>query len=254
MEYAKDFLDILSALRTYIVDSIGVLFTLFGGAIEFLKSHDGFGNFLTGLIGAAIGGFFTLKGAEKAHILEQENARADEDKLLDNTLAMLKVEINSAWEIYWIEYGKDLVELDDTEPLLSTFPIGEDPFTIFNSAPEALAMAPREIAKDIVYFYMRAKGLVAMVKENSSDTEECRRYAFDSMMQKRHDPAFLELTNDAFAKKLEEHYVACIDEMSARLLMVSTATGMKILTQELKEVVERLNNSIDKYLIDRARA
>lgn len=253
MEYAKDFLEILSSLRTYLIESIEALFTLFSGTINFLKAHEGLGNFITGLLGAALGGYFTLKGAEKAHTLEKENSKSDEEKLLDNTLAMLKVEINSAWEIYWSEYGKDLLQLSETEPLLSTFPIGEDPFTIFNSAPAALAMAPREIAKDIVFFYMRAKGLIAMVKENSSDTEECRRYAFDSMMQKRHDPLMRDISIDVATKKLEEHYSACIDERAARLLMGSTADGMKMLTEELKTVVERLNTSIDDHLTGRIR-
>ncbi|PAA31758.1 hypothetical protein CJU73_01630 [Pseudomonas fragi] len=200
-------------------------------------------NLVVGLIGAGIGGFCTLKGSKHAHRLALEKeAAADHEKMV-TTLMLLRTEIAMAWQIFWDEIGSEMLAQAADEPYLAIFPIGESPFPLFNSAPQALNLLPCVLAQDIVHFYMRAKGLIAMIEMNNRDYEQALQHArhlLDShLAQDRYMPQQLQ----------QELFQGGVKYMAAMLGMGDTTKGIRGLADELAPVVKRITTAVDELLV-----
>ncbi len=210
-------------------------------------SADTFVNFAAGLIGAAIGGYCTLLGAEKAHALATKKEADAEHERMVSTLMLLRTEIETAWTIYRTEYADDLLKLPDGEPYLTGFPIGESPFSIFNSAPQALNLLPRDLAKDVVHFYMRAKGLIAMIEMNNQDYEQALQHG------RRQLTAQMEQASQRYQQLSEEDqqqaFQSGVEFMAALQGMGGTPGIMRDLTRELEPVVQRITAAVDELLV-----
>ncbi|GLU42315.1 hypothetical protein [Pseudomonas sp. NBRC 100443] len=208
---------------------------------------DTFVNLAVGLVGAVIGGCFTLHGTKIAHKLAMEKETNAERERMVSTLMLLRTEINAAWRIFKKEIGDELLAQNDETPYLTLFPIGESPFPLFNSAPHALNLLPHDLAQDIVHFYMRAKGLIAMIEMNNRDYEQALQYArsqlasyLDQARQKN-----LEMPEDM----QQRIFKGGVDFMAALLGMGSTADGMRGLSRELDPVVGRITAAVDDLLV-----
>lgn len=129
----------------------------------------------TALIGALAGGWFTLNATVRAHNLSRESTKSENLSATANSLSLIQVELQTAWNIYNLEYASELLEGEDGEPYLVTWPIGKDTFTIFNSMPQCLAEISPAVSSRIVEMYMRIKGLVAMIEENNKNVELARK-------------------------------------------------------------------------------
>lgn len=203
-------------------------------------------NLAVGLIGAGIGGFFTLKGAKHAHRLALEKeAVADHEKMV-TTMMLLRTEISTAWQIFWDEMGNEVVAQTADEPYLAILPVGESPFPLFNSAPQALTLLPCDLAQDIVHFYMRAKGLIAMIEMNNRDYEQALQHArhlLDShLVQDRDLPQQLQ----------QELFQDGVNYMAVMLGMGDSAEGIRGLARELAPVVKRITTAVDELLVPHA--
>jgi hypothetical protein len=207
-------------------------------------SVDSYISLASGLLGAAIGGFFTLKGATNAHelALKKEEA-ADREKMI-TTLMLLRIEISTAWEAFNEECGNELSEQDDGVPFLNILPIGANPFPIFDSGPPALNLLPRELAKDIVRFYMGAKGLIASIEMNNRDYEQALQHARVRLLSHaerahKHGEALSDDEHD-------EVFKDGVEFMAGQLGMGDTADAIRSLKQELTLVVARITTNIDE--------
>lgn len=204
-------------------------------------------NFAAGLIGAGIGGFCTFKGTKYAHRLALEkDAAADHERMI-TTLMLLRTEIATAWKIFEDEIGREMLAQKAGEPYLTLFPIGESPFPLFNSAPQALNQLPRDLAQDIVHFYMRAKGLIAMIEMNNRDYEQALQHArhlLDSYLARAR-----EQDRDMPEQLQQEIFQGGVNYMVAMLGMGDIAEGMRGLARELAPVVQRITTAVDELLV-----
>ncbi|KQV10064.1 hypothetical protein ASC74_13615 [Pseudomonas sp. Root329] len=202
---------------------------------------------LSGLVGALIGGAFTLRGATKAHELAlKKEAAADKEKMV-TTLMLLRTEIATGWKIFKDEYVGELSQQTPDTPYLVIFPIGESPFAIFNSAPQALALLPQKLAKDIVHFYIRAKGVVAMIEMNNRDYEQALQYG-RSVLANHVESARAQ--NTKMPEELKEQvFLEGVQFMAGQLGMSDTADGIRELGQELEPVVQRITAAVDELLV-----
>lgn len=201
----------------------------------------------SGLAGAGIGGFFTLKGATKAHELALKKEEAADRERMITTLMLLRTEIATAWEMFTEEYGNELSEQAPGTPFLVILPVGASPFPIFDSGPQALNLLPRELAKDIIRFYMRAKGAIAMVEINNRDYEQALQYGrsyLNDYAQRARDQG-KELTDEMRQQLIE----TSVGFMAAQLGMGDTADGIRALGQELEPVVRRITTTVDELFI-----
>ena len=209
-----------------------------------LGSPDAYISLFSGLVGALIGGAFTLKGTTKAHELALKKEQAADQEKMVTTLMLLRTEISTAWALFKYEYADELSKLPPEAPYLTIFPIGASPFPIFDSAPPALNLLPSGLAKDVVHFYMRAKGLIAMIEMNNRDYEQALRHARSLLLnnlehahQKNH-----ELPNE----QRDQIFHGGVAFMAAHLGMGDTADGIRSLGQELEPIVQRITTSVDE--------
>lgn len=197
---------------------------------------------------AYIGAKATSKATTKAHNYSIQKSKNDELEKTRNMLKLIKVELTSAWEIYYLEYGLELLQLPDGAPCVDIFPIGENPFPIYDSAPSCLANIDPAISANIVRIYMRVKGLISMINLNNSDCQSAfsaGRHATQELANKA--IAQGKEINEDLTKKLDEYHDYYSHQEARKLRMGHTAYSMKLLTIELKDLLSTAEKDIDNF-------
>lgn len=205
--------------------------------------------FFSALIGALVGGGLTMKATKMAHQLESKRLSNEQKTVLNNTLSLLKVELSTAWEIYKYEYADNLLKLADTEPYLNAFPIGENTFPIYDSAPSCLANAPPEITREIIKIYMRIKGLITMVQSNNADYLLACEYGRTETEKLRATitPTLLE-PNEEFFKLLSSSYLQHMKVQACLLGMGNNTEGLKNITKEISSTLDSIILKIETHI------
>lgn len=209
-----------------------------------LGSADAYISLASGLAGALIGGLFTLKGATNAHELALKKEEAADRERMITTLMLLRTEIASAWDLFKEECGDEVSEQAEGTPFLSVLPIGANPFPIFDSGPPALNLLPRELAKDLVHIYMRAKGLIALIEMNNRDYEQALQHARIRLLS--HAERALKDGEVFSDEKHDEVFKDSVEFMAGQLGMGDTADSIRSLTRELAPIVERITTKVDE--------
>ncbi|RMO93701.1 hypothetical protein ALQ32_200206 [Pseudomonas syringae pv. tagetis] len=202
---------------------------------------------LSALIGALIGGLFTMwathrtqKGESDRATQEWRHNRAqvedERQQTLANTAQLILVEVTTAWNVYRAEYAAELMQIPDGAPYLCVFPIGDKSFPIFDSAPASLAQLPPATSQQIVRFYMRAKGMISMINMNNIDTERAREFA-NVELQKRSSQTESIAGFETDPAEISARYDQDAKRMASLLGMGSTADGLKGLTNEIEGLV-----------------
>lgn len=182
---------------------------------------------------------------------EQEiiRRRKEEDKILINTLKLIRTELLVAWDIYESEYAVDLKKTPPTEPFLNVFPLGDNLFPIYDSAPVRLADSPIEISQEIVRIYMRMKGLVTMINNNNVNTANVHERAM-AIFQKRSDEARLAQVD--FTREFTDHLQSSFERhrlWEARNLgMDGDVNSMKLLTDEIEKLLASIITKLDAHI------
>lgn len=185
-----------------------------------------FKEFVSAIIGAAIAGWFSFKAIERAHTFALEKAADDDARITRQTLELLMVEVTSALKIFDQEFAPDLEQLEDGEPYIVQFPIGENTFALYDAAPMCLANLRPEISSTLVRLYMRMKGMVAMIESNNADTA------------KAHEAARVELLKIGRASFMEtaDLYERLVRVAANNMMMGTTADAMKLVAVEIREL------------------
>ena len=201
------------------------------------------------LTAAYIGARATSKATTKAHNYSINKSKHDELETTRNTLKLIKVELTSAWEIYFSEYGSDLLELQDGEPCTDIFPIGENPFPIYDSAPSCLANIDPQLSAKIIRSYMRVKGLISMINLNNADC----KIAFSAGRNATQELANRAIAegieiNEDLTKNLDKYHDYYSIQEARKLRMDQTAHAMKLLTIELRDLLSTVSTDIDRFI------
>lgn len=146
-----------------------------------------------------------------------------------------------------LEYGKDLMLLPDNTPYINIFPIGDNPFAIYDSAPSSLANVDPVVAARIVRVYMRTKGLITMINLNSKDCQtvhDAGRYAVQKIVNKSISEG--KAIDEEGARRLNDYYDFYVQQEAKQLGMGNTSEGMKSITMELGELLMVIKSDIDR--------
>ncbi|MCX2546568.1 hypothetical protein [Pseudomonas sp. COW5] len=207
-------------------------------------SADSYVSLASGLVGALIGGAFTLKGATKAHELAMEKEKAADKDRTVKTLMLLRIEISAAWQSFREECFDTLLEQQLETPFLEIVPIGASPFPIFDSGQQALTLLPQDLAKDVVHFYMRAKGVIAMIEVNNRDYEEALQHG-RALLTKRTEQD-REQRKNSIDDEQAQQFLEDVEFMASLLGMPGTADGIRSIGQELEPLVQRITTKVDE--------
>lgn len=117
--------------------------------------------FISGLIGAVVGGLFTLY-ATRTELRANEKTRAraeaaDVRSLLDS----LRVELDTLWTFHQLRIGDAVEKLAPGQPLLYYYPLSQDYFTIYNSNAASIGRLDDDVLRRaIVTTYNKCKKVV----------------------------------------------------------------------------------------------
>lgn len=124
--------------------------------------------FAAALIGAIVGGLFTLKATDKAIRVENEKENRQDEKEIQNLLDALGVEIKTLWDFHMKRIGVMIEELPDGKPLDFYYPLTQDYFTIYNSNAALIGrIKDAELREAIVVCYNKCKKVVDGFKYNN---------------------------------------------------------------------------------------
>lgn len=197
------------------------------------------------LAAAYIGARATSRATTKAHEYAMKKTKNDEVEITSNTLRLIEAELTTAWSIYMLEYGEELLPLPEDVPYINILPIGDNPFPIYDSAPSCLANVDPQVSAKIVRIYMRTKGLISMINLNNADCQAvyiAGRYATQNLVNKAISEG--QAINEDGARKLNEYHDFYVQQEAKKLGMGGTANGMKSLTVELNELLSAIKTDI----------
>ncbi len=157
--------------------------------------------FISALIGAVVGGYFTLKATDKA--IREENAKEDrqEEKEVQNLLDALGVEINALWSFHMRRIGEVVEQLAENTPLMIYYPLSQDYFTIYNTNAAAIGrIKEAPIRESIVVTYNKCKKVVDGFKYNNELIKDFKQSAAPEVKQDLITYAYL-IKSDHFELK-----------------------------------------------------
>ena len=127
-----------------------------------------FKEFIIGLIGALLGGFFTLLGTLVAQFLENRREISKEKRELKGVLQAFHTELQTLWERYLSTAGQKVEDLSPGNPLLMYWPITQDYFTIYSTNARKIGeIEDPRLRKLLVTAYIRSRGLIDSFRMNN---------------------------------------------------------------------------------------
>lgn len=123
---------------------------------------------LSGLIGAVVGGAFTLYATNKTIRAQNLKDDHDEEKEVQNLLEALAVEIGALWGFHMQRVGGIVENLKRGEAIEFYYPLTQDYFTVYNENADKIGKVPNdELRTAIVLCYNKCKKVVDGFKYNN---------------------------------------------------------------------------------------
>lgn len=131
------------------------------------------GNFISGLVGAAIGGAATLVGAKWQLSEAEAGQKKREDKHHAAILRAIHDELETLWDHYLKTVGNQIAALPKDKPFNAYWPVSNDYFVVFNSNAVFLGhIEDSDLRKSLIVAYSAAKGLVDSFRLNNAMVEK----------------------------------------------------------------------------------
>ncbi|SFN14073.1 hypothetical protein SAMN05428971_0222 [Candidatus Pantoea varia] len=127
---------------------------------------------ISGLIGAIVGGLFTLWGTLIEGKRQERNNEADSKEKKKNVLIGVKTEITTLLELYQSRMMNHMGEYNGDAPFNLIFPITQNNFSFYESNAFYLSSTNEITLKAIVAFYSSARSLVDSFKYNNLIIED----------------------------------------------------------------------------------
>lgn len=132
--------------------------------------------FLSGLLGAIVGGLFTLYATQvsirEAHATEARQ----EQKNLQNLLDSLGVELYALWSMHEKRIGHFLQNMGPGEPFLYYYPLSQNYFVIYDgNAAQIGQIADKNLREEIVFTYNKCKKVVDGLNYNNTLFQDWRQ-------------------------------------------------------------------------------
>lgn len=132
----------------------------------------------SGLVGAVIGGAFTLYATNKA--IHAQNLKDDlqEEKEVQNLLDAIGVELGTLWTFHMARVGAMVETLGPGEALEFYYPLTQDYFTVYNSNADKIGeIKDADLRETIVVAYNKCKKVVDGFKYNNELYRDWRDYS-----------------------------------------------------------------------------
>ncbi|HHA1369023.1 MULTISPECIES: hypothetical protein [Enterobacter] len=198
--------------------------------VIFDKNFESISSFITALIGAIIGGMFTLKGVDREARITRTEAEKEALELQLSVLKGIKGELVTLFDLYNKRMRIHVDNIVPGQALNLGFPIGDDNFTFYEQNAKFIAKLSDDARDSIINIYTYARSLIQSYKGNNQLIEEYEKILF-GMAENNKDKEMYERLHD---KKVE--------------VMIDYAQGIKAIDAELKEAIDKGFNVIDNEI------
>lgn len=165
--------------------------------------------FLSGLVGAGVGGWFTLYATEKTIKSNYEAQEQEEERELRALLSSLGVELNALWQFHQRRIGYQIEQMTEKDAVMFYYPLTQDYFTIYNSNASFVGrLDDNELRKAIVVTYNKCKKVVDSFIYNNTlflDYQQMNYETIDSGVQNPNQAAKLEELQQFAAVMKSDH-------------------------------------------------
>lgn len=189
-----------------------------------------FSSFITALIGAIVGGFFTLRGVDREARITRAEAERESIELQLSVLKGIKGEVSTLIDLYNKRMRESIDSISPGEMLLINFPVGDDNFTFYEQNAKVIARLNDTARDSIINIYTYARSLIQSFKGNNQLVMEYEKILFDMADNNK---------NKDMYERLHEAKIE---------VMVDYAQGIKMIDSELMDVIDRGFNAIDKEI------
>ncbi|EML3652239.1 MULTISPECIES: hypothetical protein [Citrobacter freundii complex] len=189
-----------------------------------------FSSFITALIGAVVGGFFTLRGVDREARITRAEAERESIELQLSVLKGIKGEVSTLIDLYNKRMRESIDGISPGKMLLINFPVGDDNFTFYEQNAKVIARLNDTARDSIINIYTYARSLIQSFKGNNQLVMEYEKILFDMADNNK---------NKDMYERLHEAKIE---------VMVDYAQGIKMIDSELMDVIDRGFNAIDKEI------
>ncbi len=190
------------------------------GVSDFLNSiPQWLSSFITALIGAIIGGWFTLKGVDREAKITRAAAEKDSLELQLSVLKGIKGEIFTLMNLYNKRMQNHIDSISPGKMLLINFPVGDDNFTFYEQNAKIIAKLNDTARDSIINIYTYARSLIQSFKGNNQLVVDYEKILFDMA------------DNNKDKNMYERLHTAKIN------VMVDYAQGIKNIDAELRDAI-----------------
>lgn len=201
------------------------------GVSDFLNSiPQWLSSFITALIGAVVGGLFTLKGVDREAKITRAEAEKDSLELQLSVLKGIKGEISTVINLYNKRMRNHIDSIGPRKMLLIKFPVGDDNFTFYEQNAKNIAKLNDAARDSIINIYTYARSLIQSFKGNNELIVDYEKIFFDMADNNKNKDMY------------ETLYATKID------VMVDYAQGLKSIDAELRNAIDIGFNFIDQEL------
>lgn len=124
--------------------------------------------FVAAMIGAMVGGIFTLRATDKAIREEREKEIRREEKEVQNLLDAIGVELGTLWGFHMRRVGAMVENLPEGAALEFYYPLTQDYFTVYNTNATKIGQVKDAVLREaIVVTYNKCKKVVDGFKYNN---------------------------------------------------------------------------------------
>lgn len=194
------------------------------------KNFEWISSFFTALIGAFVGGMFTLKGVDREARITRAEAEKEALELQLSVLKGIKGELTTLFDLYNKRMRIHVDNIGPGESLNLGFPIGDDNFTFYEQNAKFIAKLSDDARDSIINIYTYARSLIQSYKGNNQLIEEYEKILF-GMADNNKDKEMYEKLHDV---KVE--------------IMIDYAQGIKAIDAELSEAIEKGFNVINNEI------
>lgn len=187
-------------------------------------------SFITALIGAFVGGWFTLKGVDREAKITRAEAERNSLELQLSVLKGIKGEIFTLIILYNKRMREHIDNIVPGNTLLINFPIGDDNFTFYEQNAKIIAKLNDAARDSIINIYTYARSLIQSYKGNNQLIVEYEKILFDMADNNKNKDMYKRL----YSAKLE--------------VMVDYAQGIKNIDAELRHAIDEGFNVINQEI------
>jgi len=186
--------------------------------------------FITALIGAVIGGWFTLRGVDREVKISRAEAERDSLELQLSVLKGIKGEVFTLINLYNKRMQDHVDSIEPGKMLLINFSVGDDNFVFYEQNAKFIAKLDDAARDSIINIYTYARSLIQSFKGNNQLVVEYEKILFDMADNNKNIDMY-------------ERLLAAKNHV-----MVDYAQGIKNIDAELRDVIEKGFNVIDQEI------